>query len=68
LTVTKTVSQRYRCIATAKMPKIATPLTETQVRLAKPTEKPYKLTDGGGIYLLVKPSGSKLWQFEDNDR
>ena len=30
---------------------------------AKPTDKPYKLTDGGGLCLLVPPSGAKLWRW-----
>ena len=38
-------------------------LTDTRVKTAKPKEKPYKLTDGGGMYLLVKPNGSKYWQY-----
>jgi integrase len=44
------------------MPKLAIPLTDVQVRTAKPREKPYKLTDGGGMYLLVKPNGAKYWR------
>lgn len=36
-------------------------LTATSVRQAKPKQKPYKLSDGGGLYLLVKPNGSKYW-------
>ena len=39
-------------------------LTDTAVRNAKPTSKPYKLTDGGGLYLLVTPTGSKLWRYK----
>jgi integrase len=39
-------------------------LTDTQVRKAKPGDKPYKLTDGRGLYLLVQPGGSKLWQYQ----
>jgi len=39
-------------------------LTDTQIRHAKPREKQYKLTDGQGMYLLVKPNGSKLWRLE----
>jgi integrase len=39
-------------------------LTDTQVRKAKPGDKPCKLTDGHGLYLLVQPSGSKLWQYK----
>lgn len=34
------------------------PLTDTQCRTAKPTEKPYKLTDGNGLYLEVKATRS----------
>ena len=38
-------------------------LTDTKVKTAKATVKPYKLTDGGGMYLLVNPNGSKYWQY-----
>lgn len=37
-------------------------LTDTAVRTAKPKEKPYKVTDAQGLYLLVNPKGSKLWR------
>jgi len=37
-------------------------LTDTAVRNAKPKNKPYKVTDGQGLYLLVNPGGSKLWR------
>ncbi|ADV45497.1 tyrosine-type recombinase/integrase [Nitratifractor salsuginis] len=37
------------------------PLTATEIKAAKPREKPYKLFDGGGLYLLVSGSGGKLW-------
>lgn len=33
------------------------------VARAKPTAKPYRLADGGGLYLWVPPSGVKAWQF-----
>jgi integrase len=46
------------------MPKLTVPLTETQVRNAKGKEKPYKLFDGGGLYLDVMPSGSRIWRFK----
>ncbi len=46
------------------MPKIVTPLTDTQVKNAKPKDKPYKLADGGGLYLEVMPTGSKLWRMK----
>ena len=40
------------------------PLTDMQVRKAPPRDKPYKLADGGGLYLLVMPSGGKLWRLD----
>lgn len=39
-------------------------LTDTRARNARPTASPYKLSDGGGLYLLVKPTGSKLWRYK----
>lgn len=48
--------------STRKIPKLATPLTDIQPRTAKPRGKPYKLTDGGGLHLLVKPDGGKYWR------
>lgn len=44
------------------MPKLATPLTDLQIKSAKPKEKPYTLADGGGMYLEVMPTGSKIWR------
>jgi len=38
------------------------PLSEFKINKAKPKDKPYKLSDGGGLFLLVNPSGSKLWR------
>ena len=38
------------------------PLTNTEVKQAKPREKVYLLADGGGLQFRVKPNGSKLWQ------
>ncbi len=38
-------------------------LTDTKIRSAKPTEKPYKLLDGHGLYLDVRPSGAKIWRY-----
>lgn len=46
------------------MPRIVTPLTDIQVKNAKPKEKPYKLADGGGLYLEIMPTGSKLWRMK----
>jgi integrase len=46
------------------MPKLATPLTDIKVKNAKPKDKPYKLADGGGMYLEVMPTGSKIWRLK----
>ncbi len=40
------------------------PLTNTEIRNAKPREKPYKLGDTLGLFLLVQPTGGKLWRFK----
>lgn len=40
------------------------PLTDTAIRNAKPQAKPYKLTDGGGLFLLVTLAGGKWWRFK----
>ncbi|KGA24543.1 hypothetical protein AO825_04940 [Pectobacterium brasiliense] len=45
------------------MARITTPLTNTEIKAAKPAEKEYTLQDGDGLYLLVKSSGSKIWHF-----
>ena len=37
-------------------------LSKLQIDHAKPRNKPYRLSDGFGLHLLVKPNGSKLWQ------
>lgn len=39
-------------------------LSDAKVRNAKSRAKPYKITDGEGLYLLVAPSGSKYWRFK----
>ena len=39
-------------------------LTDPKIRQAKPADKPYKLFDGGGLFLLVQPGGSKLWRLK----
>ena len=52
------------------MPKRILPLTDIQARNAKPADKEYKLSDGGGLYLLVTPTGGKLWnlKYRYNDK
>lgn len=39
-------------------------LNARQVDTAKPKDKPYKLADGGGLYLLIKPNGGKYWRLK----
>ncbi len=39
-------------------------LNARQVDAAKPKDKPYKLADGGGLYLLIKPNGGKYWRLK----
>ncbi|MCK0508485.1 tyrosine-type recombinase/integrase [Aromatoleum anaerobium] len=40
------------------------PLTDTAVRQAKPAEKARKLADERGLYLLIQPTGGKLWRLD----
>lgn len=37
-------------------------LTDTAIRKAKPQAKPYRIADGGGMYIEVKPNGAKYWR------
>jgi hypothetical protein len=39
-------------------------LTVTQIKNAKPKEKPYKLVDEHGLYVLITPNSSKLWKLK----
>jgi integrase len=40
------------------------PLSDTAIRSAKPTDKPFKLSDEKGLHLLVHPNGSKYWRLK----
>lgn len=46
------------------MPKRIIALSEVKVRTAKPQAKDTKLYDGHGLYLLITPTGGKLWRFK----
>jgi integrase len=39
-------------------------LTELEIKKAKPQEKPYKLTDGDGMYLFIHTNGGKYWRMD----
>ena len=43
------------------MARTTTPLTNTQIKQSKPKDKLFKLSDGGGLQLWVKPNGTKSW-------
>jgi hypothetical protein len=38
-------------------------LTAIQIKAAKPKNKPYKLMDGSGLYLLINKAGCKYWRY-----
>ena len=40
------------------------PLTDVQVRAARATDKPQKISDAKGLFLLVHPNGSKYWRLK----
>ena len=46
------------------MPRLVKPLSNTQITNAKPRTKEYNLSDGDGLYLRVKPNGTKSWLFQ----
>ena len=39
-------------------------LTDTAIKAAKPTEKPYKVFDGRGLYMLINADGARWWRFK----
>ena len=79
LTVSLTVSDKYRFYDTVNLGKslqdqqLGRPtgttnssnlLTDIRCKTARSTGKPFKLTDGKGLYLMVSASGAKLWRFD----
>lgn len=38
------------------------PATDTALRNAKPGTRPIKISDGGGLFLLIQPNGARLWR------
>jgi integrase len=57
---------RTEKIYTPKMARQSTTgkLAAVAFRQAKPKDKPYKLSDGGGLYLLINPNGSRYWRWK----
>lgn len=41
----------------------AMPLTDVQIRNAKPGKAPIKMADSAGLYLEIRPNGSRLWRY-----
>lgn len=39
-------------------------LTDLNLKAAKPAEKPFKLSDSGGLYLHVMPNGARYWRYK----
>jgi len=39
-------------------------LTDTEIRRSKPGEKLYKISDSGGLHLMITPTGGKLWRWK----
>jgi integrase len=39
-------------------------LTDTEIRKAKPKQKPYRIPDAGGLFLFITPAGGKLWRWK----
>ena len=39
-------------------------LSDTKIKTIKPTDKPFKLADERGLFLLVRPTGGKLWRLK----
>jgi integrase len=48
----------------SNMPKKIIPLTEMQIRTAKPESKQVTMFDGNGLFLLITSTGGKLWRFK----
>ena len=40
------------------------PLTDSEIRSTVPRERPFKISDGGGLHILVNPNGSRLWRLK----
>ena len=52
------------------MARLSDKLTDVVIRQAKPKEKTYRLSDGKGLYIEIRPNGSKYWRiaYRFNDK
>lgn len=59
------IAQKAGIKAVSETQFVLVPVTITNAKAhnAKPSSKPVKLTDGGGLYLEIRPSGAKLWRY-----
>lgn len=57
------VTKTQKLPTTAKNSYQQMKLNISTIRSAKPKAKPYKLSDGKGLFLLVNKNGSKWWRF-----
>lgn len=46
------------------MPRIVKQLSDTEIKKVKPKEKDFKISDGKGLYLVVKKNGTKFFRFD----
>ena len=46
------------------MPKLVRPLSDAEIKKAKPKDKQYKLSDGAGMSLMIFPNGTKSWRLD----
>ena len=55
--------ERYQGAGCAGVPEM---LTDIALKALKPAPKPYKRSDGGGLFIFVKPNGGKFWSLGCN--
>ncbi len=46
------------------MARLVKPLSDKEIKTAEPREKEYKLSDGKGLFIVVKIDGTKYFRFD----
>ena len=46
------------------MPRITKPLSDAEIKRSKPKDKEYKIGDGQGLFLVIRPNGTKFFRFD----